>query len=59
MLNVTCQCLVRKLKDISADDDDEEDAEPGGSAVIASLEDILASLTRRMIKAELEDFELV
>lgn len=40
----------------SEDDDDEEEDEEGYQA---ELQAILESMTRRMIKSELEDFELV
>ena len=38
------------------DDEDDDDDEEG---CIRELEDMMESLTRRMIKSELEDFELV
>ncbi len=41
---------------MSDDDDDDEDEEGG---VQSELHAILESITKRMIKSELEDFELV
>lgn len=47
--NVQSGCSV-------SDDDDDEDEEGG---VQSELHTILESITKRMIKSELEDFELV
>lgn len=43
----------------SDDDDDDDDEEEGEDGYQSELQAILDSMTRRMIKSELEDFELV
>ena len=61
LLSCTVQCLLwyqdlRQRTQCGADGD-EDDEEEGG--VHVELEDVLESITRRMMKSELEDFELV
>ena len=41
------------------DEEDEEEAEMHMKELLDHLESVLSSLTRRMIKSDLEDFELV
>lgn len=62
-MSCTVHCLLclqnlRKSANPNADnsDDDDEEEEEGYQS---DLQTILESLTRRMIKSELEDFELV
>lgn len=60
LLSCTTHCLVwhQELQNQSrADEDDDEEEEEGG--LHEELQAILDSMTRRMIKSELEDFELV
>ncbi len=54
LLACVVQCVL-KSSQVESDDDEEEGEEDNQ----ADLEDMLESLTRRMIKCELEDFELV
>ncbi|XP_023673035.1 Fanconi anemia group I protein isoform X6 [Paramormyrops kingsleyae] len=59
LLSCTVHCLLwhQELQNQSrADDDDDEEEEEGG--LHEDLQAILDSMTRRMIKSELEDFEL-
>ncbi|XP_033632896.1 Fanconi anemia group I protein-like [Asterias rubens] len=62
LLQCICHCVVRckKLMEQSNDEDeeDEEEAEMHMKELLDHLESVLSSLTRRMIKSDLEDFEL-
>lgn len=52
-----CRLWLQSLhRSVNGDDDDEEEDEEGYQS---ELQTILDSMTRRMIKSELEDFELV
>ena len=54
LLSCVCQCMMRGGSSEDVEDDEEED-----HGTREELDDMLDSLTRRMIKSELEDFELV
>lgn len=67
LLSCIQQC-VRRVKmirlqvvgDESSYEEEEEDAEEGGSGSgLAGLEELLNSLTSRIIQTDMEDFELV
>lgn len=60
-MSCTVHCLMwlqnaQRAANLNADDSDEEEEEEGYRA---ELQAMLESMTRRMIKCELEDFELV
>lgn len=65
MLSCTVHCLLwyqglqarRRVGGDEEDDEEEDDDEDGGFE--AELQTMLESMTRRMVKSELEDFELV
>ena len=50
---------MRQSANPNTDDSDEEDEEEEEQGYQSELQAILESMTRRMIKSELEDFELV
>lgn len=55
---VHCRLWLQSLhRSVNSDDDDDE--EEGKEGYQSELQTILDSMTRRMIKSELEDFELV
>ncbi|KAK5902477.1 hypothetical protein CesoFtcFv8_007725 [Champsocephalus esox] len=63
LLSCTVHCLLwlqnmRRSAHPIANDSDDEDAEKEEEGCQSELETILESMTRRMIKSELEDFEL-
>ena len=61
MLCCIQQCLIKSdefRKKQQADDDDDDD-DDDDSAVQSELEEMMKSLTDRMITSEMEDFELV
>lgn len=62
LVSCTVHCLLwlqnmRRTAHSNADDSDDDDEEEEGCR--SELQTILESVTRRMIKSELEDFELV
>lgn len=59
LLCCTVHCLLwnQNIRSGGSASDDEDDEEEGG--VQSELHAILESITKRMIKSELEDFELV
>lgn len=53
-----CRLWLQSLhRSVNSDDDDDEEEDEEGYQ--SELQTILDSMTRRMIKSELEDFELV
>lgn len=63
-MNCTVHCLlwlqnVRQSVNPNTGGSDDEDDEDEGEGYHSELQTILESMTRRMIKCELEDFELV
>lgn len=55
---VHCRLWLQSMhRSVHVDDDDDEEEE--GEGYQSELQTILDSMTRRMIKSELEDFELV
>lgn len=58
-MSCTVHCLLwlqNMRRSADSDDDDDDEEEEGYQS---ELQTILESMTRRMIKSELEDFELV
>jgi Fanconi anemia group I protein len=56
------QCLIKSELQASANDEDDEDDEAAtseNSQLKAEVREILESLSQRMAKCDLEDFELV
>ncbi|XP_031716924.1 Fanconi anemia group I protein isoform X1 [Anarrhichthys ocellatus] len=63
LVSCTVHCLLwlqnmRRSANPNADDSGEEDDDDEGEGYQSELQTILESMTRRMIKSELEDFEL-
>lgn len=64
LVSCTVHCLLwlqnmRRSANPNADDSDDDDEEDEEEGYQSELQTILESMTRRMIKSELEDFELV
>lgn len=54
-----CRLWLQSLHRSVNGDDDDDDEEEDEEGYQSELQTILDSMTRRMIKSELEDFELV
>lgn len=55
-----CRLWLQSMhRSVNSDDDDDDEEEEDGGGYQSELQTILDSMTRRMIKSELEDFELV
>lgn len=64
MISCTVHCLLwlqnmRKSANRNTGDSDDDEEEEEEEGYQSELQTILESMTRRMIKSELEDFELV
>ncbi len=63
-MSCTVHCLLwlqntRRSANANADDSDDDDDDEEEEGYQSELQTMLESMTRRMIKSELEDFELV